>query len=487
MYDTETGNLHLVRECDRKLVKIAVCNSRSNHHEVERELSCLQDEQERYELRSTTQDLTDLMEPQSAITVIEPKPVKHFKKNYKKLSVTNKKYSKIPKFDIMEDDELMQGDEPKEEVTVSSTETTSVVVEPASHTSEPSILTSTSESSESYETTIEDAKDTTDFTEVRTRRETVPAESSTMAMSTGGTMKKYSNHAKSDFNKHELNLSGKSLGKANPQIYSPQVMRKEFPRPEVSNITSKKSDNNQLTTGDMFVPPLLMVKSHFPHHTKEYEPILTSEMPHITVEVAFNETFENETSTEEFLDNITHTTAPDVAITVSGHNNTAVSDSVSSAPTTSLATTLTQENIEEVSQTLDGTAHEIEKKDHNRAKMEFAHDMHEESEKSVKKQLSTQNITHETHETFSHPVIIHEDPLPTETAETTHKLDTSSPKYASSVTPIHHEPSSAENQLDEHHESSLNNAEYNPDDFRPNRHRVLTPSPANNYMTRVLG
>lgn len=489
VYDTETGNLHLVRECDRKLVKIAVCNSKTSHHEVERELSCLLDEQERFDGKEKVDNLSDLMEPQSVITVIEPKPVKNVKKiNFKK-TVANKKYSKVPKFEIMEDDEMMMGDEPpKNDVTEgsvtegSSTSTSESSTSTSSSSSEASSTSSSSssESSETYETTVEDVSESSDFTEVRTRRETVPAESSTMAMSTtGGTAKKYSHHAKSDFDKHELNLSGKSLGKSHPQIYSPQVMRKEFPRPEVSNITSKKSDSNTPGNGDSFVPPLLLVKSHFPHHTKEYEPHATPKLP-TWYESAFNETFENETSTEDVETSSKQmTVATDEEIVST--SNTAASDGVSNAPTTAISTT--KLNIEEVSQGIDGVPHEIEKKDHRSLAAVFTNEHHMESEQSVKKQLPANAEI--SHETIPHPVILHKDFEDITT--NVHQQTTSTTDSNAIFVPIHnHEPSSEENLL-ETHESSLNNADYNAEDFKPNRHRVLTHEPSTSYIKRVLG
>lgn len=331
VYDSDTGNIHIVHECSKNVVKTAVCGSTANNDaDIQRQLMC--DDQLGLVTASKRPPQTinvskaDDLRPLMMDPLKQPKPIKNNKKpNWKKISVANKKYSKIPSFirDILTDDELMQGDEPVKTIEQISTPANSVStstgggavgavsteggeVTSTETFSSTSAAVSYSLETESYETSSEDSN----AAETRTRREIIAPESSTqpmMSISGGGPShgKKYSHHAKADFDKYDMSqYKGEKLGKSNPQLYSPQVMRKAFNRPEIMNITTQRSEDKPKTP-DMFVPPLLMVKSHFPYYPTHFETgkerdeankaeVIPDEVP------AFNESFyESENSTDD--------------------------------------------------------------------------------------------------------------------------------------------------------------------------------------------
>ncbi|XP_063700603.1 uncharacterized protein LOC134830918 [Culicoides brevitarsis] len=412
-YDTESGKIHLTHMCDKDTMKMAACTSETKAATIERELNCdaIEESPLSPELAAEFKEF------------YEGKPKK--KTSWKKVSVADKKYSKIPKFvsQLIDDDEMMQGDEPikSQDATTESASTT----EGISTSTEP--FSSSSFSGSSDGDTDSSAAYYTDFTEDssfddRTKRETVP-ESSTVSMMLPNGVKKHSSSkhgfSTNDFAKHR----GRKLGKSNPQLFSPQVMRKEFDRPRISNITTQKSDNKKQQTGDMFVPPMLLVKSNFPHHTIENRPIATTEpTSHHSTEQGFtdfdnfNETFDSEVVTDDILlENFTHSTeSPSIETTIgtamnTTRNNTAVSDGVSPAPTTPAPITVPEKM-----------------KPHTEA-------------------LKSHEVTR---------------------------------KPGS-------EESSAENHLENHENNGLNGEDAEP--YKPNRHRVLTEGPSNNYIKKVLG
>lgn len=427
-YDTESGKIHLTHMCDRDTMKMSICTSNTKPAKIEWELSCdsIQESplspalaaefKEFYEGRANKKD--------------------HKKQTWKKVSVADKKYSKIPKFisQIIDDDDemMMQGDEPVKAHEMTTTQATvakeSVSVSTESISTES--LSSSSIETESPSTYYTDFTDDSSFDD-RTKRETIIMESSTVSMTLPNGVKKHSSSkhgfSAKDYSKHR----GRKLGKSNPQLFSPQVMRKEFDRPRISNITTQKSDDKKQQTGDMFVPPMLLVKSNFPHHTIENRPIATTEPTTRTTDQSytdfgdsFNETFENnELSTDDtLLENFTHNTMSESSTDPTGsvgttiatannttRNNTAVSDGVSPAPTTPAPITV-PEKIKPHTEAL--------KADH---------------------------------------------------------LSTRKP-----------DESSAENHLEHHNESGLNGEDMN-EPYKPNRHRVLTEGPSNNYIKKVLG
>lgn len=411
-------------------MKMSICTSDTKPAKIERELSCdsIQESPLSPELAAEFKEF------------YEGKPNKkdHKKQQtWKKFSVADKKYSKIPKFvsQIIYDDELMmQGDQPVKAHEISTTTETVVgrfvLVSTESISTESLPSSSISDETESSSTYYTDFTDDSSFDD-RTKRETVIMESSTVSMTLPNGVKKHSSSkhgfSAKDYSKHR----GRKLGKSNPQLFSPQVMRKEFDRPRISNITTQKSDDKKQQTGDMFVPPMLLVKSNFPHHTMENRPIATTEPTTRTTDQSytdfgdnFNETFDNnELSTDDtLLENFTHNTMsepstdPSVSIetTIAAainttRNNTAVSDGVSLAPTTPAPITVPEKM-----------------KPHTEA-LKAGH-------------------------------------------SSTRKPD----------------ESSAENHLEHHNESGLNGEDMN-EPYKPNRHRVLTEGPSNNYIKKVLG
>lgn len=413
--------------CDRDTMKLSICTSDTKPSKIERELSCdsIQESPLSPELAAEFKEF------------YEGKPNKnHKKQTWKKVSVTNKKYSKIPKFvsQIIDDDEemMMQADEPvkSHETTTERVTKESNSVSTESASTESLSSSSLSDETESPATLYTDFTDDASFDD-RTKRETVVMESSTVSMTLPNGVKKHSSSkhgfSAKDYSKHR----GRKLGKSNPQLFSPQVMRKEFDRPRISNITTQKSDDKKQQTGDMFVPPMLLVKSNFPHHTIENRPIATTEPTTRTTDQSytdfgdnFNETFDNnEISTDDtLLETFTHNTMPEsstdattsVETTIAAainttRNNTAVSDSVSPAPTTPA------------------------------------------------------------------PITVPEKMKPHTEALKSDHLSTRKP-----------EESSAENHLEHHDESDLNGEDMD-EPYKPNRHRVLTEGPSNNYIKKVLG
>uniref|UniRef100_A0A336LNT6 CSON008439 protein n=1 Tax=Culicoides sonorensis TaxID=179676 RepID=A0A336LNT6_CULSO len=427
-YDTESGKIHLTHMCDRDTMKLSICGADTKLATIERELSCDQIEE-------------SPLSPQLAAEFsefYEGKSKNHKKQAWKKVSsaINNKKHQTKPKSvnHQIVDDEMMQGDEPaKKEETISSTTTEMNTISTETTSIDPvssSPIVDETESPSMYFT------DFTDYTspDDRTKRETVPMESSTVSMTLPNGVKKHSSSkhhfSPKDYAKHR----GRKLGKSNPQLYSPQVMRKEFDRPRISNITTQRSDDKKQQTGDMFVPPMLLVKSNFPHHTIENRPIATTE-PSYSNQMStdqsftdfdnFNETFDenNELTTDDsLLDTFTHNTVLETSTddTSAGttiaasvnlpKNNTEVSDSVSLAPTTPAPITVPE-------------------------KMK----PHTEALKA-------------DHDSTRKPEIVE---------------------------------TSAENHVDHHNESDLNGEDEDP--HKPNRHRVLTEGPSTSYIKKVLG